>query len=112
MNQVPLLQKRKTHFKQSKNAIKTVLFQDIYNAPDRQKAEQILEDPLAEQELMRHLGDRYGSIEDFFFLNYDFEKILKRVGMGSMSSDTGLVKKDLASEMDEILEKALEDKEI
>ena len=32
--------------------------------------------------------------------------------MGSMSSDTGLVKKDLASEMDEILERALEEKEI
>ena len=32
--------------------------------------------------------------------------------MGSMSSDTGLVKKDLASEMDEILERALQEKEI
>ena len=29
-----------------------------------------------------------------------------------MNSDTGLVKKDLASEMDEILEKAIEDREI
>ena len=32
--------------------------------------------------------------------------------MGSMQSNTGLVKKDLASEMDDMLEKALEDKDI
>ena len=32
--------------------------------------------------------------------------------MGSMTSNTGLVKRDLASEMDDMLEKALEDKDI
>ena len=63
--------------------------------------------------MTRILGERYGNVEDFFFLNYDFEKILRRVGMGSMTSaNTGLVKRDLASEMDDMLEKALEDKDI
>ena len=32
--------------------------------------------------------------------------------MGSMELNTGLVKRDLASEMDDMLEKALEDKDI
>ena len=62
--------------------------------------------------MTRIIGERYGHVEDFFFLNYDFEKILRRVGMGSMELNTGLVKRDLASEMDDMLEKALEDKDI
>ena len=107
MENVPLLQKKETYFKSSKS-VKTILFEDIYRCTDRTQAEEILSDQYAEEELTRHLQDRYGLIEDSFFLNYDFDKILNRVGMGSMSKDTGgLVKKDVDAELQALLEGGL-----
>ena len=40
----------------------------------------MLQDPYAEEELIRHLQDRYGLIDDMFFINYDIENILARIG--------------------------------
>jgi len=54
MQNVPLLSKKKTFFK-SKEPIKTILFEDIYRCVDRREAEQILTDPFAEDELIKHL---------------------------------------------------------
>ena len=105
MDNVPLLQKKKTYFKSSQS-VKTILFEDIYRCSDRTQAEEILDDHYAEEELIRHLQDRYGLIEDSFWLNYDYDKILNRVGMGAMnqaSKEIGLVKKDHDAELESLL---------
>jgi len=56
------------------------LFEDVYRCVDRKEAEIMLQDPYAEEELIRHLQDRYGLIDDMFFINYEIENILARIG--------------------------------
>jgi hypothetical protein len=58
-----------TYFKGS-DPVKTVLFEDVYKCKDRLEAERLLDDDTAETELIRHLQERYGQIEDLFMLNY------------------------------------------
>jgi len=82
MQNVPLLTKNKTYFKNS-HQVRTILYEDIYKCSDRLDAEEILANDFAEEEMIKHLGSRYGEIEDAFFINYDFEKILQRVGQAT-----------------------------
>jgi len=49
----------------------------------------LLIDPYAEEELIRHLQERYGLIDDFFYINYDVDRILTKVG-----ENNSTVKKD------------------
>lgn len=79
MQNVPLLSKKKTFFTKNE-PVKAVLFEDIYRCVDKREAEQILQDTYAEEELIRHLQERYGLIDDFFFINYETDGILQRVG--------------------------------
>jgi hypothetical protein len=91
---VPMLSKKKTFFSKTE-PVKTILFEDIYRCVDRKEAEMLLIDPYAEEELIRHLQERYGLIDDFFFINYDVEKILAKVGENMTP-----VKKDVTDEFE------------
>ncbi len=89
-----MLSKKKTFFSKTE-PVKTILFEDIYRCVDRKEAEMLLIDPYAEEELIRHLQERYGLIDDFFFINYDVEKILAKVGENMTP-----VKKDVTDEFE------------
>jgi hypothetical protein len=58
-----LLKKKK--FIKEKDPVTTILMEHLYRCIDRREAEQILNDPYAEDELIRHLEERYGAIDDF-----------------------------------------------
>lgn len=45
--------------------------EDLYRCVDRREAEQLLQDSYAEDELLMHLEERYGAIQDFELFNYD-----------------------------------------
>jgi len=55
----------------------------------------LLVDPYAEEELIRHLQERYGLIDDLFYMNYDVDRILTKVG-----ENTTTVKKDAADDFE------------
>ena len=40
----------------------------------------MLEDSYAMDEMLRHLSERYGDIDDHFFINYEVEALLTRFG--------------------------------
>ena len=94
MTNLPLLSKKKTFFSKTE-PVKTILFEDIYRCVDRNEAESLLFDPYAEEELIRHLQDRYGLIDDSFFINYDVDRILTKVG-----ENTTTVKKDVTDDFE------------
>ena len=50
-----------------------------------------MDDKYAEQEMTRHLSDRYGEIKDLFFINYDVEKILTKIGMGARADEQAIL---------------------
>ena len=76
--------------------MKTVLFEDVYKCKDRLEGEKLLDDPTAETELIRHLQDRYGQIEDFFFVNYMKQPMLNNMFTSSiMPEDGDAIQKDL-----------------
>jgi len=70
LENIPLLMKQQTYFKKS-SPIKTILLEDIYKCANRFAAEKLLYDPYAVEEMLRHLSERYGEIDDHFFINYD-----------------------------------------
>jgi hypothetical protein len=82
MQNVPLLSKKKTFYTKNE-PVRTILYEDIYRCVDRREAEQLLQDPYAEEELIRHLQERYGLIDDCFFINYETDAILQKVGDNS-----------------------------
>lgn len=57
--------------------------EDIYKCSNRFQAELLLEDPYAVEVMLEHLAERYGEIEEHFFVNYDINGIMHRVGMGA-----------------------------
>ena len=73
---IPLLGKKKTYFKKS-SPIRTIMLEDVYKCSSRYDAERLLDDPYAVDEMIRHLGERYGEIDEQFFVNYDVEAILR-----------------------------------
>ena len=47
------------------------MLEDIYQCSNRFEASNLLEDSYAVEEMMRHLSELYGEIDDHFFVNYD-----------------------------------------
>ena len=56
--------------------------EDIYRCVDRREAESFLSDTYAEEELVRHLQDRYGLIDESFLINYNIEKLMQKIKDG------------------------------
>jgi len=84
---IPLLGHKQTYFKKS-SPIRTIMLEDVYKCSNRFEAEQLLDDPYAIDEMLRHLSERYGDIEEQFFINYDVDGILNRVGMGPRDAES------------------------
>ena len=82
MKNVPLLSKKKSFFKPKQDLVKTILMEDIYRCVDRREAESFLSDTYAEEELVRHLQDRYGLIDESFLINYNIEKLMQKIKDG------------------------------
>jgi hypothetical protein len=80
--------------------VKTILYEDIYRCVDRGEAEAMLQDAYAEDEMIRHLGERYGEIEDLLFVNYNIDHLLTKVGQQKTT-----VKKDEFSQFESMMEK-------
>lgn len=78
--------KKSTYFKTS-SPIKTILLEDIYKCSNRFQAETLLEDSYTIETMLEHLSERYGEIDESFFVNYDIEAIMNRVGMGARPND-------------------------
>ena len=103
---IPLLSHKKTYFKSSL-PIKTIFLEDVYKCSNRFEAEKLLDDQYAVEELLRHLNERYGEIDEHFFVNYDTDSILSRVGMGARINEGEMlaVKSPLDQELEETLSK-------
>ena len=41
--------------------------------------------------MLRHLGERYGEIDEQFFINYELEAILSKVGMGAKVNESEIL---------------------
>ena len=84
------------------------MFEDIYKCSNSFEAEKLLDDPYAVEEMIRHLSERYGEIDEHFFVNYEIESILRAVGMSSKSrvGDSHLL--SMKSPVEQDLEDAFE----
>lgn len=78
MMNVPLLSTKKTFFK-SKDPVKTILLEDIHRCVNKQEAELLMTDTYAEDEMIRLLEERYGPIEESFFINNDIDRLIGRM---------------------------------
>ena len=87
---IPLFSKTKTYFKKS-SPIKTIILEDIYKCQNRFEAEKLLDDTYAVEEMLRHLSERYGEIDEQFFINYELEAILSKVGMGAKVNESEIL---------------------
>ena len=97
---IPLLNKRATYFKKS-NKVQTVLLEDLYKCSSRFEATEILENSYAIDEMKRHLSERYGEIEEDFFVGYDTDQLLKSAGLiKSDFVESVAMSEELASEME------------
>ena len=76
---LPLLVKKRSYLKQSTEIIKNVTFEDVMRCLDKNESEQLLNNQFAEEELTRHLTDKFGPIKDFFHINYDPTFIMNQV---------------------------------
>ena len=74
------------YFKNS-SPIKTITLEDVYKCSSRYEGGQLLEDPYAMEEMLRHLSERYGEIDAEFLVNYEIDAILARVGLGPQIND-------------------------
>lgn len=102
---IPLFTKKSTYFKSS-SPIKTILMEDIYKCSNRYQAECLLEDPYAVEVMLEHLAQRYGEIEEHFFVNYDIGGILSKVGLSAKANDgeTLALKSPVETELQATLE--------
>ena len=41
--------------------------------------------------MLRHLSERYGEIDEQFFINYELESILSKVGMGMKVNESEIL---------------------
>ena len=76
---MPLLVDKETFFKTKTPKVKTIRLEDIYRCLDRREAEEMLNDTFAEEALVDHLSKKYGTIKDFFSINYSINKYLAMV---------------------------------
>ena len=51
--------------------VKTILYEDLYKCLDKYEADDLLDESYAEDTMLKHVSDRYGEIEKFFFINYN-----------------------------------------
>ena len=103
---IPLLHLKKTTYFKKSSPVRTIALEDVYKCSSRYEAEQLLEDPYAVTEMIRHLSERYGEIEEQFFVNYDVEGILARVGMAPRDGETLAIKSNIDKEMEETTSRA------
>lgn len=75
---LPLLVKKRSYIKQSTDIVKNITYEDIMRCLDKNEAEQLLHDSFAQDELVRHLTQKYGSIKEMFHINYKTQDILLR----------------------------------
>ena len=72
---IPLLNKIKST-ENKKEKVQTVLMKDLYKCATKFEANQILKDPYALEEMIKHLTKLYGEIEEDFYIDYDLDFIL------------------------------------
>lgn len=77
------------------------MLEDVYKCSSRFDAERLLEDPYAVDEMIRHLGERYGEIDEQFFVNYDVEAILRQVGIAPRDAESLVLKGNIEQDMEE-----------
>ena len=55
--------------------------------------------------MLRHLRERYGEIEEHFFVNYEHDSILAKVGMGLRVNDTEMLalKGSIEQELEDVI---------
>ena len=107
VNNVPLLTKKTTYFKNSLN-VKTVFMEDIYRCNSRSEAFKLLSDIYSEDEMSRHLESKFGPISEYYNVNYNMESILSRLGFSkarSMNLDQNYLhmKTDFDQNLDSLL---------
>jgi hypothetical protein len=59
---VPVLQEVNTYFKNSVK-VKQTVYKDLVNCNEKQEVTSILENLFAQEELKKHLGAKYGQVE-------------------------------------------------
>eukprot|EP00352_Strombidinopsis_acuminata_P006984 CAMPEP_0176352828 /NCGR_PEP_ID=MMETSP0126-20121128/11344_1 /TAXON_ID=141414 ORGANISM="Strombidinopsis acuminatum, Strain SPMC142" /NCGR_SAMPLE_ID=MMETSP0126 /ASSEMBLY_ACC=CAM_ASM_000229 /LENGTH=77 /DNA_ID=CAMNT_0017704187 /DNA_START=1032 /DNA_END=1265 /DNA_ORIENTATION=+ len=68
----------------------TVLQGDIFRCIDRAEALNILNDPYAEEEMIRLLEAKYGPVKESFLFDYAPDSMISSAGVG-----TDTIKKDM-----------------
>jgi hypothetical protein len=102
---LPLLVKKRSYLKEKTDIVKNITYEDIVRCLDLHEAEAILNDSLAQDELIKHLTQKYGPIKEMFHINYAVKDIIKRfvkqrrsVGTDEVSEFEEALRRDIAQE--------------
>ena len=75
---LPLLVKKRSYIKQSTDIVKNITYEDVMRCLDKNEAESLLLDEFAQNELVKHITDKFGPLKDFFHINYRTGEIINR----------------------------------